>query len=669
VSAFEQSLNGAIAAVQRGDWQSARQLGEVAARSAPNNAVAQHVWGLALIQSGEVLQGVSALEAAARLARHDHRIAGHLAQAYAMAGRHDDALQAYRRASRQEPTHWPHALGAAIALASLGKLAEAEVMLQRLSDRYPGEAALWYNLGCIQRDRQDIGAAEKSLRQALQLDPTDVDCRMTLGSVIHSAHRFADAIAIYRECLRAAPDAVPPRLNLISALMDDGRLDDAVAECRELIAFAPDVPEAHRFLGAALGQAGHLRDALAAYARGAELQPDDVLALRSHGGALAECGHLHAGLRTLAKAWRLTPAAERTGAEQLDSMIFLANGLFADGWQAYRTRPAYLRLAEKWSTLGIRQDLPENLAGQNVIVRREQGLGDELFFLRYLPMLKAQGARVTAAVSPKITELVSRSGTADRVVDESDPTATAGDVILLCGDLPGALSPFPRCDITTPGPLQGQRRRDFSFAQGVYYPLPPPTLKIPALPEKLIEVQQLLAAAGPGPYIGVTWRAGTAARDQLGADWVLNKSVPVPALGAALSELPGTLLALQRHPAEGEIAALSQAAGRVIADFTALNDDLEAMHALLTLIDDYVGVSNTNMHLRAATGRGASVLVPNPAEWRWMASGRRSPWFPAFRIYRQNLDGSWHTALDQLLRDLRESFPASSIHSKPDGKN
>ena len=660
MSAFEQSLNSAIAAAQRGDWQSAKQLGEAAARSDPRHPAAQHVWGLALTQSGEILQGVSVLEKAAQLARHDHRIAGHLAQAYAMAGRHEDALQAYRRASRQEPAYWPHSLGAAIALASLGKWSEAETLLQRLTDRYPHEPALWYNLGCVQRDKQDGSAAERSLRQALQLDPADVDCRMTLGSVIHSAHRFAEAIAVYRECLQAVPTAVPPRLNLISALMDDGQLDEAVAECRDLIALAPEVPEAHRFLGAALGQAGRLNDALAAYARGAELQPDDVLAQRSYGGALAECGQLHAGLRTLAQAWHLTPAPDKTAAEQLDSMIFLANGLFAEGWRAYRKRPAYLRLAEKWSALGIRQDLPENLEGRNVIVRREQGLGDEIFFLRYLPVLRARGAKVTAAVSPKIAGLISRSGAADAVVCESDAAATAGELILLCGDLPGVLSSTPRCDMTNPGPPNERRHRDFAFTRGVYYPPLPPTLMIPALPEKLMHLRQQLAAAGPAPYIGITWRAGTAARDQVGGDWVLNKAVPLPALGAVLSTLPGTLLALQRHPAEGEITALSQAAGRPIADFTALNDDLEAMHALLSLIDDYVGVSNTNMHLRAATGRGASVLVPNPAEWRWMASGKQSPWFPAFRIYRQSLDGSWRRALDQLQHDLRELLTPST---------
>jgi len=99
-----------------------------------------------------------------------------------------------------------------------------------------------------------------------------------------------------------------------------------------------------------------------------------------------------------------------------------------------------------------------------------------------------------------------------------------------------------------------------------------------------------------------------------------------------------------------------------VHDFSALNEDLEGMLALLALIDEYIGVSNTNMHLRAAAGRTAHVLVPCPAEWRWMAAGESSPWFPGFSIYRQGLDGNWGPAfakLRQTLRDLapREQFP------------
>jgi hypothetical protein len=92
--------------------------------------------------------------------------------------------------------------------------------------------------------------------------------------------------------------------------------------------------------------------------------------------------------------------------------------------------------------------------------------------------------------------------------------------------------------------------------------------------------------------------------------------------------------------------------GTRIHDASAINADLEDMLALLGLLHEYVGVSNANMHLLAGLGGRARVLVPNPAEWRWMAAGTVSPWFPRFTVYRQAHDGTWHQAIARLQGDL-----------------
>lgn len=162
-----------------------------------------------------------------------------------------------------------------------------------------------------------------------------------------------------------------------------------------------------------------------------------------------------------------------------------------------------------------------------------------------------------------------------------------------------------------------------------------------------------LAALGPPPYLGLTWRAGIAPEQQRGMDWVLHKTVPLESLGHALRNAEGTLIALQRNPEGGEVERLAMLSGRPVHDLTALNEDLEGMLALLAIVDDYIGVSSTNMHLRAGVGRSARVLVPGPPEWRWMVRGEESPWFPGFRTYRQAPDGDWSDALARLAGDLR----------------
>jgi hypothetical protein len=164
-----------------------------------------------------------------------------------------------------------------------------------------------------------------------------------------------------------------------------------------------------------------------------------------------------------------------------------------------------------------------------------------------------------------------------------------------------------------------------------------------------------LAALGAGPYIGVTWRAGTDFRrgPEFGRDArALSKEIDANSLAQALRDTPGTLVALQREPVAEEIAALSNAAGRRVHDLSAVNDDLDSMIGLLAVLDEYVAVSNTNVHLRAGLGRASRLLVPFPPEWRWMAAGDESPWFPGCRVYRQAPERTWTSALSALRTDL-----------------
>jgi len=101
---------------------------------------------------------------------------------------------------------------------------------------------------------------------------------------------------------------------------------------------------------------------------------------------------------------------------------------------------------------------------------------------------------------------------------------------------------------------------------------------------------------------------------------------------------------------------LEELLGQEVLDFSDINDDLEDALALMALLDDYVGVSNTNMHLRAASGRPARVLVTHPGEYRWQVDGEHSPWFPDFQLYRQAVDGDWQGAFTELSSDIKAKY-------------
>jgi Flp pilus assembly protein TadD len=694
-----------------GRLHEAKTIYEQALKLDSRHPDALHLLGLTLLQSRDAIAATTLLEQATQAQPRNPAFHADLAQAYLASQRAADAHAAFQRAAKLDPRNPQFAVGAAICLALQGAAAEAERQLRKVSRRHPDYPLAWFNLGNVLRDQGRPQEAAEMYRHVIRLDPAFADAYNNLGSVLHKEDRFDDAERAYRRYVALQPDSVAGYFNLASLLIDRGRVVEAVKLCREGIEQFPESarpPELQWMLGSALAHQGKLASALAAFRLATDLAPNNARALWGCGLALLHTGSEQEGLRCLERARELEPGSP----EFCNAMagIYLSVGDLQAGWREYQLRPARAWFLEKFSNIGLASEMPGSLSGKKILLLREQGLGDELFFLRFAAQLKSRGAAVTYRANAKIAFLLERVPALERVIT-TDVPLPAADLAVLVGDLPrmlGALHssryPAPTASRGTPhaattnedgyqepliesssrrrGPsnvmppsdlhpqagegdtrLHGNHKTmlDQGFLQRlprVFYPELPPPLALTPLPERLQQMTGRLSGLGPPPYLGLTWRAGTAPEQQRGSVWMLHKEIPLEQLAAAMRGVNGTLLALQRNPQPGEIESLSARAAMPVHDLTALNDDLEAMLALLALMDDYVGVSNTNMHLRAGASRTARVLLPRPAEWRWMISGNESPWFPGFRVYRQGPDGDWGAAFDRLARDLKARFGA-----------
>jgi hypothetical protein len=309
------------------------------------------------------------------------------------------------------------------------------------------------------------------------------------------------------------------------------------------------------------------------------------------------------------------------------SLRLLAEGRFAEGWREYAWRHS---IPGSIPPPGLAQALGGNLAGQSVVLVPEQGLGDQLFFLRFAAPIRERDAKLIFACSAKMARLLGAARGLDAVIE-----GESGELPELPDAIVASVADLPRL-------LESDA--------------PPRPFRIAVAPERLAAVAARLAALGPPPYLGLTWRAGTQrqSKSEFAAEGVaaLYKEIDIAALGQAVRHWPGTLLVLQRLPESGEVASLSRAAGRQAHDLSELNESLDDMAAVLALIEEYAGVSNTNMHIRAGAGKAARVLVPFPPEYRWMHAGDASPWFPGFRVHRQPSSLDWTQPLRELSAEL-----------------
>jgi tetratricopeptide (TPR) repeat protein len=519
------------------------------------------------------------------------------------------------------------ALERAAGLRRAGRLTEAAALCRgvlKSERRHPGALQL---LGVLALDVRDAAAAIDLLAKAARVAPADAMIRADLGRAYVAAGRLAEAEQALRAAIAMDPALTYARCGLGYALLCQGK-DAAAAETLEsVLRLDPGVGMAHFYLGLVRQGQRRFAEAESFHRAALALEPDSDMVRYNLGASLHEQGRYQEALACYDAVLDRNPG--HSGARLNRALVHLLRGEIGAAWEDYVARPSRSTIQARHPEWRLVSRLPPALDGRTVLLVREQGLGDELFFLRYAPALKSRGVRIRYRASAKLVSILRRSPVFDEV--NEDATPGPDDYVLPVGDLPLALG----------------------GGDGV-----PPPLQLHARTEPVAALRLRLEAAGPRPWLGIAWRAGTALGEQSGdLHKTVLKEIPPGQFGGALVYWPGTVFVLQRATRAGEIAELEHALGRTAHDCSAVNDDLEEMLALLSLLDEYAGVSSTNVHLRAGLGMRGRILVPGPPEWRWLAAGGSTPWFPGYRVFRQGWQGDWAEALIAFGKSLRVPFP------------
>ena len=546
-----------------------------------------------------------------------------------------EAARSFERALQQMPELAEvHAMrGDALLRANKPDL--ALVSAERALRLRPGWGEALMLRGNIEAELGRFAAAEASFREAMpELGP---EVQANLGNVLLQQNKYEPALAAFEAASRTRDE---PGLHAgkARALFGLGRVDDAERAWRTVLERDPGSLEAMEQLLQLYMGMRRIDELEAIAARGAAAAPREARFRIGQGFAAWWRGRLDEAIGLYQEAARVAQGSDEAlfrEANLNEAMCLLKLGRWGDGWKRYLWRLDRDALRQRYPLLAAD---PAALAGgapRRIRIHMEQGLGDELFFLRFAPALRAAGHTLSYRGQPKLTELLAaRADLFAGTGSEDEPDPLPCDVELLSSDLALASG------------------REFA-----------PPLPLAPEPARLEAAAARLRAFGPPPYIGVTWGAGLTAEERKSyqdrAIWV--KRVPPAELGQVLSGLRASVLILQRKPDTQDVQAFCGALGRPALDASDSNDDLRDAVALLSLLDDYIGVSNTNMHLMAGlTGKRARVLVQSPPEWRWAMRGDESPWFPAFRLYRQAPDWSWKQAWERVKADLETSYKSET---------
>ena len=207
-------------------------------------------------------------------------------------GRYAEAAILAQAMTVRFPLHWVGWKMLGVVFMQLGRSADALAPMQKAAALLPGDAEAHNNLGTTLHDLCRLDEAEASYQQALRINPEYAHAQSNLGATLHDLNRLDEAEASYRRALQINPEYAKAHSNLGTTLHDLGRLDEAEASYRRALQINPEYAEAHYNLGITLKDLGRLDEAEASYRRALEIEPAYAEAHSNLGVTLQDLGRL-----------------------------------------------------------------------------------------------------------------------------------------------------------------------------------------------------------------------------------------------------------------------------------------------------------------------------------------------------------------------------------------
>lgn len=507
-------------------------------------------------------------------------------------------------------------LAEAVFAHQAGRLDEAETLFRQAIAKNPDVASAHAMLGALLLQRGALQEAVACFDAALKLNPAQETALSNRGHALNQLGQFDGALESLDRALALNPAYAAAHNNRGLALRGLKRYGEALESFASALRLKPDFTEAENNRANVLADLHRHDEALAVYDRLLAAQPGFAAARFSRGKALSDLGRYDDALADFERL--IAQSCERMAAAQFaKALIKLRQGDFAGGWKLYEWR---------WKTEDA-EKLPHHderflwrgetsIAGKTILIHGEQGFGDTLQFCRYIPMVKAIGARVLAVIQPELADVLSPVLQGCDVFKPGDKLP-AFDAYCLLMSLPLAFKTTLR---TIPAEI--------------------PYLAVPAAAQ---DTWRMRLGEKSKRRIGLAW-SGRPTHVNDG-----NRSIPFDLLRPLL-DLDAEFHSLQKDVRPADLAALGTT--KIIRHENALADFSDTA-ALIDAMDMVISVDTAVAHLAGAMGKTVRILLPFSADFRWLLGRDDSPWYPTAKLDRQTKLGDWASVIDRLVMDLK----------------
>jgi len=580
-------------ALGQGDLAQARDCYRQAVAADPEDPLARLNLGFAQLELGALGEAAQALGQALALRRDadDFAHEAHflLGRARQLQGAADAALASYEAAHAARADFAEPIVEAARLLQELGRDEAVLPWALRLRQARPSDDAevlVARALAALGRHAEALAV----LDAVLQREPRHAGAWTGRGSVLLALQRGDEALAALEHAIDLLGAEAEPLTNLATALSHLGRHEEALLRLEQVLQRFPDHRDAWLNRVLELLQLLRVREAVGVARAALARYPADA--------------DLH---------WALAVA-------------HLLQGEFEQGWEEHEWRWQAKANTSKAPPpdFGKPRWAGEDLGRSAILLFAEQGLGDTIQFLRFVPVLAARARKVLVEVPQSVY-----------------PLARTMALPPNCEWVPSG-APLPAFDFQCP-------LLSLPQALGLHEgDLPRPVPYFQVDPARAHAWRQRVDDGSGRLRVGIVWSGNPRHKNDH------NRSIALAAMrglaqdGVQLVSLQPEVRACDR-PAMDEWPQLLRL-GEELRDFV-------DTAALLDALDLVISVDTSVAHLAGALGKPVWILLPYCPDWRWMLDREDSPWYPTARLYRQPRSGDWAAVLERVRDELGALIP------------
>lgn len=392
--------------------------------------------------------------------------------------------------------------------------------------------------------------------------------------------------------------------NLGVKLKEDSDLTGAEQCFLRIVECAPELPDPQHALGVVLQLQGRFQEAIPHYRMAIAADPAFVQARYNLANALLSTGDQYGAATELRLILKIDPV--HGNSHWMLGMLLLRQGDYKAGWQEYEWRWRATNYKYRFPDLASPQWDGSRFSGRTLLIHMEQGRGDMIQFVRYVPLAAALGGRIIVGAIPELLSLI-------------ETVEGVSSVVKLGNQLPHFDLHIPL--LSLPAVLGTTLE---SIPAQVPY--------IHSDRQKVDEWRKILSA-DKKLKVGLAWQGSVEHRDDA------NRSCPLSIFQNLFDLAGASFYSLQVGAGREQLQRLDPAF--TVIDYTERFHDFSDTAAFIENLDLVISVDTAVAHLAGALDKPVWVLLQFVSEWRWLLEREDSPWYPSMFLFRQKRDGDW----------------------------